>query len=124
MSKLCRVLPLLFILALSVSTAVADTSNTAITVGTAKSYSSDISFNLSGQGFAARGGAGGYVYTHRDNLSSYALTFRPGDTVLVSSTYDDFLGTNTATFNGVTSYPVYYGGFWKFFSGPMVLPNV
>jgi hypothetical protein len=125
MPSLTRVLILFFLLAFSFSASIAQTSTTVVTGGVARQLSlSSLSFNLTGQGFASSTYVAGSLRTLRTASGGDAEVFTPGSTMYVHCTYDDFFGTNMATFNGVTHYPVYYGGYWVIDSGPVVMPSV
>ena len=125
MFKLTRVLILFLLLAFSVSTSTAATDNTLITGGVSRQLSlSDMSFNLTGQGFAVRAAVGGSLRTARDIPRNWDIAFPPGSVMYADNIYDDFFGTNTATYNGIIYYPVYHGGGMQIQFGPVLIPNV
>ena len=92
---LTRFLLLLSLVAFSFSTTLAQTETTVITGGVALQLGCcDMSFNLTGQGFAARSSVAGYLHTYRDSPGAQSETFPPGSSLYVHNTYDDFFGTN------------------------------
>lgn len=127
MAKLTATIVLLFLFILCFplcsSTSADDTLNVVVTGGTASAhYCCSMSFNFIGPGFTANGGADRYIYVYRDGTQT--ITLFPGSSVRVRTYHSDFFGTNTATVNGVTHYPVYYSGSLEFNSGPVTLPDV